>query len=281
MSVGSQDGRLERRFKALQDDGRAGLIAFITAGDPDLAGSEEIFLGLAEAGADIIELGMPFSDPMADGPSIQASNLRALGAGHTMNKTIEMVRRFRCKDTDTPIVLMGYYNPIYRYDAEKFAADAYAVGVDGLIIVDLPPEEDTELRLPAAHVGLRIIRLTTPTTDDRRAPTVVNDAGGFIYYVTVTGTTGGQSAATSSVAANVERLRKHTGLPIAVGFGIKTPQQAADIAGAADAAVVGSAIVDLIAANTGAGGSLKAGGAKNVLSFVSELAKGIAGASAA
>lgn len=278
MSAAPQDGRLERRFEALQNEGRAGLVAFITAGDPNLAGSEEILLGLADAGADIIELGMPFSDPMADGPSIQASSLRALGAGQTMAKTLDMVRKFRAKDADTPIVLMGYYNPIYRYDPEKFSADAYAAGVDGLIVVDLPPEEDAELRLPAAAKGLRIIRLTTPTTDDRRAPTVVGDAGGFIYYVSVTGITGGQSAATSSVAENVERLRKHTGLPIAVGFGIKTPAQAAEIAGVADAAVVGSAIVDLIAANTDASGCLKANGAKVVLGFVSELAQGIAGA---
>lgn len=281
MSTAPKDGRLERRFEALQNKGRAGLVAFITAGDPNLAGSEEILLGLADAGADIIELGMPFSDPMADGPSIQASSLRALGAGQTMAKTLGMVRKFRAKDADTPIVLMGYYNPIYRYGAEKFAADAYAAGVDGLIVVDLPPEEDAELRLPAAANGLRTIRLTTPTTDDRRAPTVVGDAGGFIYYVSVTGITGGQSAATSSVAENVERLRKHTGLPIAVGFGIKTPEQAAEIAGVADAAVVGSAIVDLIAANTDASGSLKADGAKVVLGFVSELAQGIAGAGAA
>ena len=269
---------MERRFEALQSEGRAGLVAFITAGDPDLAGSEEIFLGLADAGADIIELGMPFSDPMADGPSIQASSLRALKAGQTMAKTLDMVRKFRAKDADTPIVLMGYFNPIYRYGAEKFAADAYAAGVDGLIVVDLPPEEDAELRLPAAREGLRIIRLATPTTDDRRAPTVVGDAGGFVYYVSVTGITGGQSAQTASVAENVERLRGHTDLPIAVGFGIRTPEQVAEIAGVADAAVVGSAIVDLIAASIDAEGGLKAGGAKNVLSFVSELARGIAGA---
>lgn len=274
-------GRLERRFAALADQGRAGLVTFITAGDPNLQACTDILLGLPGAGADVIELGMPFSDPMAEGPSIQASSLRALSAGQTMAKTLGLVRALRARDADTPVVLMGYYNPIYRYGAERFAVDAAEAGVDGLIIVDLPPEEDAELRLPAAAAGIRFVRLTTPTTDDKRAPTVLGDAGGFVYYVSVTGVTGGRSAQTSSVEENVARLRRHTDLPIAVGFGIKTPQQAAEIAGVADAAVVGSAIVDRIAAQLDEGGNFAQTGAKAVLGFVRELADGVSGVKAA
>lgn len=275
MSAGLTDGRLERRFAKLADEGRAGFVTFITAGDPNLEASEKILLGLPGAGADVIELGMPFSDPMAEGPTIQASSLRALEAGQTMAKTLGLVRALRVQDDDTPVVLMGYYNPIYRYGAERFAADAARAGVDGLIIVDLPPEEDAELRLPAAQAGIRLVRLTTPTTDDKRAPTVLGDAGGFVYYVSVTGITGVRSAQISSVEENVTRLRRYTQLPIAVGFGIKTREQVAEIAGVADACVVGSAIVDRIAEHSDEGGALSAAGVETVLGFVRELAGGV------
>lgn len=275
MSAGATDGRLERRFAKLADEGRAGFVTFITAGDPNLEASEKLLLGLPGAGADVIELGMPFSDPMAEGPTIQASSQRALKAGQTMAKTLGLVRALRAQDDDTPVVLMGYYNPIYRYGAERFAVDAARAGVDGLIIVDLPPEEDAELRLPAADAGICLVRLTTPTTDDRRAPTVLGDAGGFVYYVSVTGITGVRSAQISSVEENVTRLRRHTELPIAVGFGIKTREQVAEIAGVADACVVGSAIVDRIAEHSDENGTFSAAGADAVLGFVRELAGGV------
>ena len=238
--------RIEARFKALRAEGRAGLIAFVTAGDPDFETSLAILNGLPGAGADVIELGMPFTDPMADGPAIQAAGLRALKSGQTMVRTLELVRRFRETEPDTPIVLMGYYNPIFIYGVDRFLADAIAAGVDGLIIVDLPPEEDAELCLPALQAGVNFIRLATPTTDDARLPAVLQNTSGFLYYVSITGITGAGSADDTAVGQAVARLKRHTDLPVAVGFGIKTPEQAAAVARHADAAVVGSAIVEQV-----------------------------------
>src|SRR5947199_6737498 len=222
--------RIERRFAQLKQEGRAGLVIFLTAGDPDPDTSFALLSSLAEAGADLIEIGMPFSDPMADGPSVQAAGLRALKAGTTLRGTLAMVRRLRERDPDTPYVLMGYYNPIYRYGVEAFAKDAVAAGVDGAIIVDLPPEEDEELAGPARAAGLDIVRLATPTSDEARLPAVVNHASGFIYYVAITGITGTRSADAASVRVAVDRLRRFTELPVAVGFGIRTPSQAAEVA---------------------------------------------------
>lgn len=238
--------RIGRRFAALRSQQRAGLVAFITAGDPDFDRGLAILNGLPEAGADVIELGMPFTDPMADGPAIQAAGLRALKSGQTMVRTLEMVRRFRETESDTPVVLMGYFNPIFIYGVDRFLKDAIAAGVDGLIIVDLPPEEDQELCLPALRAGVNFIRLATPTTDDGRLPTVLRNTSGFLYYVSITGITGAGSAEDAAVADAVARLKRHTDLPVAVGFGIKTPEQAAAVARHADAAVVGSAIVERV-----------------------------------
>lgn len=245
MSAG--EGRLERRFEALREAGRGGFVSYISAGDPDRETSLAILRGLPAAGADVIEIGVPFTDPMADGPAIQAANQRALRGGMTLRGTLEMVQEFRRQDNDTPIALMGYFNPIYRYGVEAFSRDAAAAGIDGLIVVDLPPEEDEELRVPALAAGLRVIRLTAPTSDDRRLPRILEGAGGFIYHVAITGITGTTSASADAVAAAVERLRRHTDLPLAVGFGIRTPEQAAEVARVADAAVVGSALVQRIA----------------------------------
>ncbi len=245
MSAG--EGRLERRFEALREAGRGGFVSYISAGDPDRETSLAILRGLPAAGADVIEIGVPFTDPMADGPAIQAANQRALRGGMTLRGTLEMVQEFRRQDNDTPIALMGYFNPIYRYGVEAFSRDAAAAGIDGLIVVDLPPEEDAELRVPALAAGLRVIRLTAPTSDDRRLPRILEGAGGFIYHVAITGITGTTSASADAVAAAVERLRRHTDLPLAVGFGIRTPEQAAEVARVADAAVVGSALVQRIA----------------------------------
>lgn len=236
-------GRIARRFAALREQGRAGFVTFITAGDPDPATSHAILKGLPAAGADLIELGMPFTDPMADGPAIQASSLRALAAGGSLKGTLDLVRRFRSGDDATPIVLMGYYNPIYAFGVEAFLAEAIKAGVDGLIIVDLPPEEDDELCLPALGAGLDFIRLATPTTDDARLPAVLAHTAGFVYYVSIAGITGTAAPDSTIVAAAVARLKRHTGLPVAVGFGIRTPDQAAAIAAVADAVVVGSALV--------------------------------------
>jgi len=238
--------RIDTRFATLRAEGRAGFVAFITAGDPDGETSLAILKGLPAAGADIIELGMPFSDPMADGPAIQASSLRALEAGASMVKTLALVKAFRNGDDATPIVLMGYYNPIYSYGVERFLADAREAGVDGLIVVDLPPEEDAELCLPALKAGLNFIRLATPTTDARRLPAVLANTSGFLYYVSVTGITGTRAAASQAVREAVARLKTRTDLPIAVGFGIRTPEQAAEVARVADAAVVGSALVEAV-----------------------------------
>jgi tryptophan synthase alpha chain len=267
--------RFDRRFAALRDQGRAAFVTFITAGDPDYETSLAIVRGLPGAGADIIELGMPFTDPMADGPAIQASSQRALKAGQTMIRTLELVRAFRAGDQDTPIVLMGYYNPIYSYGVDRFLGDALAAGVDGLIVVDLPPEEDVELCLPALKAGLSFIRLATPTTDDRRLPAVLANTSGFVYYVSIAGITGTRAPDTAAVTAAVTRIKRHTGLPIAVGFGVRTPDQAAAIAEAADGVVVGSAIVERIAAGLDADGRPGAATAKTVLDFVHEIAGGV------
>jgi tryptophan synthase alpha chain len=268
--------RLRARFAALKSQGRAGLVTFVTAGDPDFDTSLELVTKLPGAGADVIELGMPFSDPMADGPAIQASSLRALKSGQTMIKTLDLVRRFRTSDDTTPIVLMGYYNPIYIYGNTRFLADAKDAGVDGMIVVDLPPEEDTELCLPARDAGLDFIRLATPTTDEVRMDKVLSNTSGFIYYVSITGITGTQVADAGDVGGRVERLRRRTDLPIAVGFGIKTPEQAAAIARVADAAVVGSALVEKIRQGLDAKGRASAGLVGEALGFVSALADGVA-----
>ncbi len=266
--------RIDTRFAALRAAGRAGLITFITAGDPDHETSFEILRGLPAAGADLIELGMPFSDPMADGPSIQAAGLQALQNGASMIRTLELVRRFRKGDADTPIILMGYYNPVYRYGVDRFIVDAMAAGVDGLIVVDLPPEEDSELCLPALKAGLNFIRLATPTTDDARLPAVLNNTSGFVYYVSITGITGTASADATLVDEAVTRIRRHSTLPVAVGFGIKTAAHVAEVARFADAAVVGTAIVDRVAAARKAGKPASAIAAE-VHEFVAELAGGI------
>jgi tryptophan synthase alpha chain len=267
--------RIERRFAALRGEGRAGLIVYLTAGDPDPDTSARLFAGLASAGADLIEMGMPFSDPMADGPAIQDAGQRALKAGMTLRGTLAMVRMLRRRDEATPIVLMGYFNPIYRYGAEAFARDAAAAGVDGVIVVDLPPEEDIELTAPARAGGLDVIRLATPTSDDARLPVIVDRAGGFIYYVAIAGITGTRSADAAEVAAAVTRLRRFTRLPVAVGFGIKNPEQAAAVARAADAAVVGSSLVQRLAMNLDADGRANPGLVEAVLADVGALAEGV------
>ncbi len=269
------DSRTERRFAALKQEQRGGLVVFLTAGDPDPETSFEILKGLPGAGADVIEMGMPFSDPMADGPAIQASSLRALNAGMTLKATLDMAERFRAGDTETPIVLMGYYNPIYNYGVERFLADARAAGVDGLIVVDLPPEEDVELCQPAIDAGLHWIRMATPTTDDQRLPTVLSNTSGFVYYVSILGITGTRSSSGAAAREAVTRLKRHTDLPVAVGFGIKTPEQAAEIATVADAAVVGSAVVERLKAGLDEAGRAKPGLVEDVLDFVRSLAEGV------
>jgi tryptophan synthase alpha chain len=274
----ADSGRISRRFAALAAAGRGGLVAFVTAGDPDLDASLALLRGLPAAGADLIELGMPFTDPMADGPAIQASSLRALQAGMTLRKTLGLVRAFREADGETPIVLMGYYNPIYSYGVDAFLSDARSARVDGLIVVDLPPEEDEELCLPALAAGLNFIRLATPTTDDRRLPAVLRHTSGFVYYVSITGITGTRSAAEAEVGRAVARLKRHTDLPVAVGFGIKTAAQAAAVARVADAAVVGSALVSRIAARLDAEDRGRPELIEDVLDFVRELAAGVRGA---
>ena len=243
--------RIERRFAATREAGRAALVTFVCGGDPDLETSAEILRGLPAAGADLIEIGMPFSDPMADGPSIQAGNIRALTAGTTLLKVLGLARDFRSRDAVTPLILMGYYNPIWSMGPTRFLDQAKAAGVDGLILVDLPPEEDEELCLPARERGLDFIRLATPTTDDRRLPRVLENASGFIYYVSVAGITGQKRPVVELVAEATARLRRHTPLPVAVGFGIREPAQAAAIARVADGVVVGSALVELAARHRG------------------------------
>jgi len=267
--------RIDRRFAALKEEGRKAFVAFVTAGDPDYATSEKILLGLPGAGADVIELGMPFSDPMADGPAVQASSLRALKAGQTMRRTLELVRTFRKHDPDTPVVLMGYYNPIYVYPREAFLDDAKAAGVDGLIIVDVPPEADDELCLPAVARGLNFIRLATPTTDDARLPAVLANTSGFLYYVSITGITGTAAPDVAAVHSHIARIKRSTGLPIAVGFGVKTPQQAKAIAEAADGVVVGSALVNAVKDSLGPNGESTGKTVANVLDVVNGLSRAL------
>ncbi len=278
MSARQSGDRIAHRFAALKAEGRAGLATFITAGDPDYQTSLALARGLPEAGADLIELGMPFTDPMADGPPIQASSQRALKAGASLRRTLDLVRTFRKHDASTPIVLMGYYNPIYVYGVEAFLEHATAAGVDGVIVVDLPPEEDEELCLPAVEAGLHFIRLATPTTDERRLPKVLPHTSGFIYYISITGITGAKSPGIDAVRNAVASLRRHTELPIAVGFGIKTPDQAAAVARVADAAVVGSALVQKIADGLDEEGRPQARLVASVLDFAKELAQGVHGA---
>ncbi|WP_298723862.1 tryptophan synthase subunit alpha [uncultured Ferrovibrio sp.] len=239
--------RIDKRFAALQAEGRAGLVTFITAGDPDLPTCARLLAQLPAAGADVIELGMPFSDPMADGPSIQAAGLRALANGASMKTTLQLVRNFRKQDNDTPIVLMGYFNPISAYGVDAFLSDAKAAGVDGLIVVDLPPEEDDELCIPAMKAGLNFIRLATPTTDEARLPAVLNNTSGFLYYVSIAGITGAAAPDPDAVGKAVAKIKQHTKIPVAVGFGIRDGARAAAIARVADAAVVGTALVDRVA----------------------------------
>ena len=267
--------RIDRRFAALKEEGRAALVTFTMAGDPDYDTSLAIARALPNAGADIIELGMPFTDPMADGPAIQAAGLRALKAGQRMTRTLSLVRDFRKDDDQTPIILMGYYNPIYIYGNERFVADAKAAGVDGLIIVDLPPEEDEELCLPALKAGLNFIRLATPTTDDKRLPKVLTNTSGFVYYVSVTGVTGTAAPDTSKVTGAVARIKRHTLLPVAVGFGVKTAEQARAIAEGADGVVVGSALVDAMFKSLDKTGKAGAGTVNAVARLVSTLAQGV------
>jgi tryptophan synthase alpha chain len=271
----TETSRIDRRFAALKDEGRPALVTFITAGDPDYDSSLRIAEALPGAGADVIELGMPFSDPMADGPAIQASGLRALRAGQTMNKTLQMVRSFRERDNDTPIVLMGYYNPIYSYGNDRFLAAAREAGVDGLIVVDLPPEEDDELCLPALKSGLNFIRLATPTTDDRRLPAVLANTSGFVYYVSILGVTGTAAPDTAKVAEAVTRIKRHTILPVAVGFGVRTKDQARAIGREADGVVVGSALVNTVKDSLDGRGHATATTVGAVVDFVAELASGV------
>ncbi len=273
MSGGST--RIDRRFAALKKEGRPALVTFVTAGDPDHDTSLAIIKALPKAGADIIEVGMPFSDPMADGPAIQASGQRALKSGQTLKRTLAMVEQFRATDPDTPIILMGYYNPIYSYGNERFLNDAKGVGVDGLIIVDLPPEADDELCLPALKIGLNFIRLATPTTDDRRLPAVLKNTSGFVYYVSILGITGMASPDASKVAKAVERIKRHTTLPVAVGFGVKTAAQARAIGRAADGVVVGSAIVGAVKDSLDAQGRATKTTVSAVTDLVAELADGV------
>ncbi|UFS75137.1 tryptophan synthase subunit alpha [Tardiphaga sp. 215_C5_N2_1] len=270
--------RIDTRFAELKAEGRAAFVTFVMAGDPDLATSLEIVKALPKAGADIIEIGMPFTDPMADGPSIQAAGLRALQGGMTLRKTLQLVRDFRAADDKTPIVLMGYYNPIYIYGVDKFLPDAKAAGVDGLIIVDLPPEEDAELCLPAIKAGLNFIRLATPTTDDKRLPAVLANTSGFVYYVSVTGITGSASADSSAVSTAVARIKRHTKLPVCVGFGIRTPEAAHDIARHANGAVVGTALIDALKGSLDADGKATAKTVSAVADLAAALAQGVHGA---
>ena len=267
--------RIDARFAALKKQGRAGLITFTMAGDPDQATALAILKSLPKAGADVIELGMPFSDPMSDGPTIQAAGQRALKQGQTLAKTLDMVRAFRTTDDATPLVLMGYFNPIYVYGVDRFLADAKAAGVDGLIIVDLPPEEDEELCLPALRAGLNFIRLATPTTDDERLPAVLTNSSGFVYYVSITGITGMAAPDPAKVARAVARIKRHTAVPVAVGFGVRTAADVANIARGADAVVVGSALVAALAQTLDANGAATAEAVDSVVTVVRELAAGV------
>lgn len=267
--------RIDKRFADLAKAGRPALVTFITAGDPDYDTALTILKGLPAAGADVIELGMPFSDPMADGPPVQASGQRALRGGQTMKKTLAAVRAFRTVDADTPIVLMGYYNPIYVYGPDRFIADALAAGVDGLIVVDLPPEADNELCVPALKAGLNFIRLATPTTDDKRLPRVLSNTSGFVYYVSIAGITGAAAPDAGKVSAAVKRIKRHTKLPVAVGFGVKTAAQAKEIGRDADGVVVGSALVDAIKGTLTAEGRATPATVGAVTRLVGDIAQGL------
>ena len=272
--------RIERKFAQTRAENRAALVTFLMGGDPDPATSLEIIAGLPHAGADLIEIGMPFTDPMADGPSIQAAGLRALRRGATLAGVLDLVRAFREGDDHTPIILMGYYNPVYVYGVERFLAAAKTAGVDGFIIVDLPPEEDEEFRLPASRAGLDLIRLTSPTTDDDRLPVVLENASGFIYHVSITGVTGAAIPDYSKVGAAVERLKRRTRLPIAVGFGVKTESNAAAVAEHADAVVVGTALVDALKNSLDAEGARGPNTLAAVCGLVQNLSRGVRRASA-
>lgn len=271
------NSRIDQRFAELRREGRAALVTFTMAGDPDTKTSLAILKELPKAGADVIELGMPFTDPMADGPAVQAAGLRALNAGQTMKKTLAVVRDFRKGDDTTPIVLMGYYNPIYIYGVDKFLADAKSAGVDGLIVVDLPPEEDEELCLPALKAGVNFIRLATPTTDDKRLPAVLANTSGFVYYVSITGITGAAAPDADKVHAAVARIKRHTKLPVAVGFGVRTAKQAQAIAQGAEGVVVGSALVTALKDSLDKKGKATAKTVKAVTTLVADLAKGVRG----
>ena len=271
-------GRIDRRFAELKKEGRAALVTFTMAGDPDHATSVAILKALPKAGADVIELGMPFTDPMADGPAIQAAGLRALKAGQNMKKTLAAVRDFRNGDDATPLVLMGYYNPIYIYGVERFLDDAKAAGVDGLIVVDLPPEEDSELCLPAMKAGLNFIRLATPTTDDKRLPTVLTNTSGFVYYVSITGITGAAAPDAQKVTAAVARIKRHTTLPVCVGFGVRTAAHARAIAAGADGVVVGSALVEAVRQSLGPDAKPSSASVTAVTDLARALAAGVRGA---
>ncbi|MEL6680314.1 MAG: tryptophan synthase subunit alpha [Pseudomonadota bacterium] len=262
--------RIDAKFKALKSADRTAFVSFIMAGDPNPGLSQAVMDGLPAAGVDVIEIGMPFTDPMADGPAIQLAGQRALEAGMTLDRTLEMVRSFRRSDDTTPVVLMGYYNPIWSKGVDRFLAEAMEAGVDGLIVVDLPPEEDRELCIPAQEAGLNFIRLATPTTDEKRLPAVLSNTSGFVYYVSITGITGAAEANADAVAPDVARISEHSGLPVCVGFGIKTPEAAAAMAKVADGVVVGSAIVERMAAPGAT--------AEEVLTFVRALADGAHGA---
>ena len=267
--------RIDRRFAALASEGRAALVTFLMGGDPDPQTSLEVLRALPRAGADVIEIGMPFTDPMADGPSIQAAGLRALKAGMTMKKVLDLVRAFRTRDDETPLILMGYYNPVYVYGVARFLADAKSAGIDGLIIVDLPPEEDAELCLPALAAGLNFIRLATPTTDDRRLPAVLANTSGFVYYVSITGITGAATPDPSRVGTAVARIKRHTKLPVAVGFGVKNAATAEAIAKQADGVVVGTALVDALKRSLDAENRATAQTASAVADLVAEIAGGV------
>jgi tryptophan synthase alpha chain len=267
--------RIDRRMARLKGEGRPALVTYFMGGDPDYATSVSIMKALPRAGSDIIELGMPFSDPMADGPAIQAAGLRALKAGQTLRKTLDMAAEFRKADDETPIVLMGYYNPIYIYGVDRFLADANAAGIDGLIVVDLPPEMDEELCIPAVKAGINFIRLATPTTDDKRLPKVLQNTSGFVYYVSMNGITGSAMADLSQVSAAVKRIKAHTPLPVCVGFGVKTAEQARMIGASADGVVVGTAIVNAVANVLGPKGEKTADPAEAVATLVAGLAAGV------
>jgi tryptophan synthase alpha chain len=269
--------RIETRFADLKREGRAAFVTFVMCGDPDIETSLAIIKALPSAGADVIEIGMPFTDPMADGPSIQAAGLRALRAGTTLKKTLDVVRRFREGDNTTPIILMGYYNPIFIHGVDRFLNDAKTAGVDGLILVDMPPEEDEELCIPALKAGLNFIRLATPTTDDKRLPAVLANTSGFVYYVSITGITGSASADSAKVSQAVSRIKRHTQLPVCVGFGIRTPEAARTIAGVADGVVVGTALVDAIRANLDSDNRATPKTVAAVADMVASLAAGVRG----